>query len=214
MAKKSQAAGYEIAAAANRVPEYAKACTSQARKSHPVGVEELFDEEEDGKNKPRNSSEIKHPLRNIVMEGGPRDLLPPPSFRWGQRPEASPLLQAAGGACELPPPQRCGPLDPGVVQCHVHIHPHSIAFPPRTSHPVPLSCVLARHSSLIPRPLTIHAHVPFSYPQPVPPRARSVPFPASRPLFIHPTLCALSHRHDPSTHPCPSCPVLLPPPRR
>ncbi|KAJ7459003.1 hypothetical protein FB451DRAFT_1563831 [Mycena latifolia] len=49
---------HEIAAVANRVPEYAKARTSQARKSHPVGVEELFDEEEDGKNKPRNSSDV------------------------------------------------------------------------------------------------------------------------------------------------------------
>jgi hypothetical protein len=34
----------EIAAAAKRSPDYAK-----ATKSHPVGVEELFDEEEDDK---------------------------------------------------------------------------------------------------------------------------------------------------------------------
>jgi hypothetical protein len=41
---------HEIAAAANCSPNYAK-----ARSSHPVGVEELLDEEEDGKDKSGSS---------------------------------------------------------------------------------------------------------------------------------------------------------------
>jgi hypothetical protein len=47
---------HEIVAAANRAPEYAQGHTSKVGNSHPVGVEEFFEEEGDGKNKAKSSS--------------------------------------------------------------------------------------------------------------------------------------------------------------
>jgi hypothetical protein len=46
---------HEIAAAANRSPYYAK-----AHKSHPVGIEEHVDDEEDGRDKAGSSAGAQH----------------------------------------------------------------------------------------------------------------------------------------------------------